>query len=114
MGCQSLCAPVLCALVLCAHVPCALAGELCLGTAPSVAMGASVSFPAPTTSSMINANCPFCMDDFPPAAELAPVAFDVAGDPMSCHGQTSDQFASAERRQNQVALGSGFASLLKH
>lgn len=54
------------------------------------------------------------MDDFPPAAELAPVAFDVAGDPMSCHGQTSDQFASAERRQNQVALGSGFASLLKH
>lgn len=54
------------------------------------------------------------MDGFFPAAELAPVAFDVAGDPMSCHGQTSDQFASAERRQNQVAAGSGFAPLLKH
>lgn len=63
---------------------------------------------------MINVNCPFCTDGFFPAAELAPVAFDVAGDPMSCHGQTSDQFASAERRQNQVAAGSGFASLLKH
>lgn len=70
--------------------------------------------PDPTASSMINVNCPFCTDDFLPAAELAPVAFDVAGDPMSCHGQTSDQFASAERRQNQVAAGSGFASLLKH
>lgn len=69
---------------------------------------------APTASCMINVNCPFCMDDFFPAAELAPVAFDVAGNPMSCHGQTSDQLASAERRQNQVAAGSGFASLLKH
>jgi len=54
------------------------------------------------------------MDDFFPPAELAPVAFDVAGDPMSCDGETSDQFASVERRQNQVAARSEFASPLKH
>lgn len=52
----------------------------------SVAIGTRFQLPAQTTSCMINVNCPFCMGDFFPPAELALVAFDVAGDPMSCNG----------------------------
>lgn len=51
-----------------------------------VAIGTRFYLSAQTTSCMINVNCPFCMDDFFPPAELALVAFDVAGDPVSCNG----------------------------